>query len=243
MTDAPRTLGAPPSEGHAKVSTHQRVIDWLSADITDRDVQVGERLPTEREIAVQCDVSRASVRQALAALQALGIVRVRHGDGCYLVQRPEDRQALAALLTRQRPLDEVLEARTALEVTLARLAAERRTESDLRDVAAALELMEDELAAGAPGEAGDQAFHQAVTAAAQNSLLAELIDHLGGDLGRVRTVSLTTPGRPARSLAQHREIAAAPPPRDPAAAERAMREHIQAIVELVVPEDDDRSDQ
>jgi GntR family transcriptional regulator, transcriptional repressor for pyruvate dehydrogenase complex len=218
----------------ARSSTPERVSAWLFAYIREEGVEVGERLPTERDIADRCNVSRATVRQVLAAFQAQGIVRVRHGDGCYLVNHPEDQRALTRLLMRERPLAEVLEARAALELTIARLAAERRTETDLGAIRAALEAMRSEIEAGEVGVAGDAGFHQAVTAAAHNPLMAELLDYLGSDLGRVRAASLQTPGRPHQSLQQHAAIADAIERGDVAGAEEATREHIAAIVELVV---------
>lgn len=220
----------------ARVSTYSRVEDWLFAYTREHDVEVGQRLPTERDMAARCGVSRATVRQALAALQAQGIVRVRHGDGCYLARRPEDQRALTSLLTRQRPLREVLEARAALEVNLARLAARRRTAEDVRAMSGALALMERELAEGGAGLDGDRRFHEAVTAAAHNPLMAELLDHFSGDLLRVRSVSLTSPGRPRRSLTQHQAIADAVERGDGPAAEAATREHLEAIAELIGPD-------
>jgi GntR family transcriptional regulator, transcriptional repressor for pyruvate dehydrogenase complex len=227
MPDPPPPTRAP---------THARVEEWLGEHIRANDVRIGERLPTERDIAASCGVSRATVRQALAALQARGVVRVRHGDGCYLVRYPEDQRALASLLTRQRPLSEVLEARGALEMTIARLAAERRTPDDLRAIAAALDHMVRQVERGGPGFDGDRRFHEAVATAAHNPLMAELLDHLSGDLVRVRNVSLTTPGRPERSIRQHRAIAEAIERGDAAGAEQATREHLDSIVDLVVDE-------
>lgn len=213
----------------ARTALYERIAGWLLDDIADRGVEVGGRLPTERALAERYDVSRASVRQALAALQAHGVIDVRHGDGIYLRRRPEERFALEALLDKRRHLPEVIEARSTLEVALAGLAANRRTEADVRRIWEALAVMDDDIRAGGIGAEGDRHFHRAVTAAAHNALLAELMDYLAVVIHDTRIVSLSRPGRPPRSSEQHRAIAAAIEAGDPAAAQAAMRAHIELV--------------
>ncbi|MFA9444872.1 FadR/GntR family transcriptional regulator [Egicoccus sp. AB-alg6-2] len=218
--------------GVARTALYERVADWLIAYIAERGVAVDDRLPTERSLAERFDVSRASVRQALAALQAQGLIEIRHGDGIYLRRRPEERLAFESLLAKRRRLPEVIEARQALEVALAGLAAQRRTDGDLQRIWLALDLMDADIAAGGIGAEGDKHFHAAVTAAAGNALLRELMDYLAGVIHDTRIASLSQPGRPKRSSAQHRRIAEAIEAGDPAAAQTAMRAHIDLVGDL-----------
>src|SRR5207245_9594276 len=87
----------------------------------------GDRFPPERELARQLRVSRTSVRQAMVVLQAQGFVDVRHGEGIFLRRTRGFGESLPKLIERRRRLPEGLEAREALEVKLAELAAGRRT--------------------------------------------------------------------------------------------------------------------
>lgn len=211
---------------------HERVSDWLLADIAEREIEVGARLPTERAMAERFDVSRASVRQALAALQARGLLEIRHGDGIYLRRRPAERLAFEAVFSERRRLSEVVEARGALEVSLAGLAAQRRTDEHVDEMWAALDLMDEDIAAGGIGAEGDRRFHAAVTTAARNPLLAELMGYLATLIHDTRIASLSQPGRPPRSSGQHRAIAQAIANGDEVAARAAMQAHIALVGDI-----------
>jgi GntR family transcriptional regulator, transcriptional repressor for pyruvate dehydrogenase complex len=215
---------------------YERIEEWLIAELEEQRVAIGHRIPTERDLAERFSVSRASVRQALAALQALGIIEVRHGDGTYLRQRPQHQRALANLLGRPRSITDVLEARATLEVTLAGLAAQRRTAEDLARIWSALELMQREIDAGGIGADGDERFHGAVTLAAHNDVLGLLMDYLGALIHETRLSSLSQRGRPPRSSAQHQAIALAIETQDVPGAQAAMRAHIELVGQV---EDDD----
>jgi GntR family transcriptional repressor for pyruvate dehydrogenase complex len=124
--------------------------------VRESSMAPGDRFPPERELAHQLRVSRTSVRQAMVVLQAQGFVDVRHGEGIFLRRIRGFGESLPKLLERRRRLPEVLEAREALEVKLAELAAARRTKEDLTAMNAALRLMEREIRTKGLGTDGDQ---------------------------------------------------------------------------------------
>lgn len=192
----------------------------------------GDRLPSERELAERLGISRVTLRQATVSLEVQGILEVRHGGGIYLRALQPDPQLSGRLLARRQRLPEVLEAREILECRLAALAAVRRDDTDLRDMEAALAVMADEVAVGELGIKGDAAFHEAVTAAARNAVLAHLMGVLAEQIAESRTESLSEPGRPPRSLAAHRRILAAIRAGDSKQAERAMRRHLQQVADV-----------
>lgn len=216
---------------------YERIEEWLIAELEEQRVAIGQRIPTERALAERFGVSRASVRQALAALQALGIIEVRHGDGTYLRQRPQHQRALANLLGRPRSIADVLEARATLEITLAGLAAQRRSAEDLARIWSALRLMQREIDAGGIGADGDERFHGAVTLAAHNDVLGLLMDYLGVLIHETRLSSLSQRGRPPRSSAQHRAIALAIEAEDVDGAQAAMRAHIELVGQVEPPDE------
>lgn len=208
---------------------YELLVERLRAHVREANLKVGDRLPAERTLAQQLGVSRASLKQAIVALEVQGFVEVRHGDGTFL--RPDDLRptSLAEVLDRKRRLPDILDAREALEVKLAELAAERRGDDDLVALEEALVLMSREVDDGLPGREGDAAFHGALTTAAHSNLLARMMTALAEDISETRHESLMQPGRPARSLAQHRAIAEAVQDADPVGASAAMRRHLRSV--------------
>lgn len=224
--------GAPALRPVTRTPLHTLIAERLLSHIVQSELEPGDRLPSERELAARLGVSRTTVRQAIVQLRVEGLVDVRHGGGTFL--RPLDPQspAVAAVLDRRRRLPEVLEARRALEIPIAALAATRRTEADLAAIDAGLERMRREVAAGEPGLEGDAAFHAAVTAAAHNPTMAALMDHLAEAIAETRSESLAQPGRPPRSWHDHAAIAAAIRAGDADAAREAMQAHLGHVADL-----------
>lgn len=208
---------------------YERLVDSLRAYIVEAGLSVGDRLPSERELAERLGVSRASVRQAIVALEVQGIVEVRHGEGAFLRSTQPDPVPLTDLMEIKRRLPDILDAREAIEVRLAALAAQRRTDADVAACGAALAEMEREIAEGRLGEAGDQAFHRGVVSAAKSELLAHMYEIIVDDIATSRHESLSQVGRPPESLAQHRRILAAIQAGDGAAAADAMRDHLRSV--------------
>lgn len=204
----------------------------LTVYVRESAMAVGDRFPPERELASRLDVSRTSVRQALVALEAQGFLEVRHGEGVYLRRARGFGESLQQLLERRRRLPDVLEAREALEVKLAELAAARRTRVDLRAMRSALRTMEGEIRDGQRGLQGDAAFHHAITVAARNGVLARFVDEMTEAIAETRVESLSEPGRPPRSLNAHRRILAAIEAEDPPQAARAMRAHLREVADV-----------
>ncbi len=208
---------------------YAQVVDRIRAHVVESGLRTGDKLPSERDLAERLGVSRTSVKQAIVVLEVAGLLDVRHGGGTYLRRDNLDVEPVEELVARRRRLPDVLEAREALETKLAELAAARRTPADLDAIDAALDLMADEVAAGGSGAEGDRRFHAAVTAAAYSSLLAEFMRSIADAVTESRHESLRQPGRPPRSLSQHRRIAEAIRSGDPKAAAAAMRRHVQTV--------------
>jgi len=208
---------------------YEEVVRRLLDYIRDAALAPGARLPTERELAEQLGVSRVSVRQATVALEVQDILTVRHGDGIYVVSTGE---LLTEMLEKRARLPDILEAREVLEVKLAEFAAERRTAEDINNMDTALKSMAADIAAGGIGATADSEFHGAVTRAARNVVLAELMRSLHEPIRETRVESLSEPGRPPRSLGAHWGIADGIRLRDPAAAGQAMRDHLRMVADV-----------
>lgn len=213
----------------ARKPLYERLVEHLRAYIVEAGLSVGERLPSERELAEKLSVSRASVRQAIVALEVQGIVEVRHGEGAFLRMARLDTLPMTELMELKRRLPDILDAREAIEVKLAALAAQRRNDDDLAACSAALAKMAREIADGAIGEVGDQEFHQSVVRAARSQLLARMYDILLDDIATSRHESLSQVGRPQASLEQHRRVFQAIKDGDATAAAAAMRDHLKTV--------------
>jgi GntR family transcriptional repressor for pyruvate dehydrogenase complex len=206
----------------------------LSEFVLESRMVAGDRFPPERELSAMLQVSRTSVRQAIVVLQALGFVDVRHGEGVFLRRTRGFGDSFTKLLERRHRLPEVLEAREALEVKLAELAATRRTADDVISMAAALDEMKTEIAGGGLGTGGDAAFHHAVAMAARNDVLLHLIDAMAEVIQETRLESLSEPGRPPRSLEAHGRILAAIQSRNPGLAADEMRQHLRVVADVAL---------
>lgn len=219
---------------------YEQVVTQIQTWVTDNGLEVGDHLPPERELATRLGVSRATVSQALVAMEVAGMVSVRHGDGVVLVEPVGSTKVVNALRRHAQQLPEIIEARDALETKLAGLAAVRRTEEDLAAIDEALETMERDIAAGGRGVDGDEQFHAAVTAAGHSGLLARLMAEISDLVKETRIASLSQPDRPADSLRGHRRVADAIRSGDAEAAARAMQEHVVMVSDVALLRDDDR---
>lgn len=216
----------------------QRLYERVAVQIAEwaRDVGLkdGDRLPPERELAARLGVSRATISQSLVAMEVVGAVVVRHGDGVIITSQADLMRAVTSIQAHTRRLPDILDARDALETKLAALAATRRDDDDLRRMDAALALMQDDIDHGGRGTDGDEMFHKAVTDAAHSELIARIMRELHEQIRETRIESLGQSGRPKRSLTQHRRIVEAIRAADADAAAATMHEHVVAVSRLAI---------
>lgn len=213
---------------------YEQVVERLLDHVIQQRLAPGDRLPPERDLAERLGVSRATVAQALVALEVLGVVDVHHGSGAVLLYRPSSAVVLRSLREHTDRLPDIVDARSAVETKIAALAAARRTAEDLDAVEEALRVMTEDIATGGRGLRGDELFHAAVTAAAHSSVLARLMTHISDLVRETRIESLSQEGRPERSLEYHRAIARAIREQRPEDAAQAMQEHIQLVSDVAV---------
>ena len=227
MSELPRRL--------TRTRLYEQVAAQITAWIEANGLGAGDRLPPERELAARLGVSRATLSQALVALEVVGAVVVRNGDGTVVTEASRGQQRIVeAIRAHADRLPEVIETRDALETKIAALAARRRTAEDLARIDDALAAMAADVEAGGRGVEGDERFHGAVTAAAHSLLLARLMDEISDLVRETRIESLGQPGRPLDSLAAHRAIAEAIRAGDPAAASAAMHAHVEMVSDVAM---------
>ena len=217
---------------------YEQVAEQITAWIETNGLSTGDRLPPERELAARLGVSRATLSQALVALEVIGVVTVRHGDGTVLTGASRGQARIVdAIRAHAHRLPEIIETRDALESKIAALAAQRRTDEDLARIDDALAVMTADIEAGGRGVEGDERFPGAGPAAAHSLLLARLMDEIGDLIRETRIESLGQPGRPRDSLVGHRAIAEAIRAGDADAAADAMHAHVEMVSDVALLSD------
>ena len=206
------------------------LVDGLKDMISGGVLHPGSRLPPERELAKQFGVNRASIRQALKALDVMGVVHQRVGDGTYLTQ--DASTTLSApleflILVDGITFQELLETRLIVEPELAARAAQRATEQDLADLERAMKDVEGAMADGAADLVKrDLVFYEIIWRASGNRICERIFAsiHRSVSQGLALTTMLRDSDMP---LNCHRDIFEAIRKRDEDGARRAMREHLQ----------------
>ena len=183
---------------------YEQIAERLADDIRAGVLAPGERLPSERDLARTLEVSRASVREALASLQLQGVVETRHGAGTFVVGPPPSNGT-----PHDASPSAVLEARTQLEPAVARLAAARAQRDEVAEKL--LAAMEAEPVDIATWNASDRLFHRQLAAMTGNPVLLAFADHVATLMDqplwqRLRDDSIATPGRTRIHVAEHRMI-------------------------------------
>lgn len=233
-------MSAHPTSGFRPLSRprlYEQVAEQITLWISENGLTAGDKLPAERDLAKRLGVSRATLSQALVALEVIGVVAVRHGDGAVISDSSGSAKIMDALREHAKRLPEIIDARDALETKIAALAANRRSEEDLDRIERALDVMEEDIEEGGRGVQGDEMFHEAVTIAAHSPLLSKMMAEISGLILETRIESLSQPGRPRDSLAAHRKIVDAIRAADPDKASKAMHRHVEMVSDVAALND------
>ena len=223
------STGRPPAAAD-HTSTRDRVVEHVRRLIEQGGLRPGDRLPSERDLALELAVSRPSVRSGLEALESMGVVVSRRGAGTFIADGPPDLGteplSLLASLHHFTP-PEMFEARLVLEVGVAGLAAEHADGEHLAAMAEEVTEMFASLEDPAAFLRHDVRFHQAVGSGCGNRVLAALMEMVAAQFyeQRKETIARATDLREAAEM--HRRIFRAVRARDPEAARLAMHEHLK----------------
>jgi len=158
---------------------YEEIIEQIRILVVKGDLKPGDRLPSERDLAARLDVSRASVREALSALEMMGLVEIRSGEGTYIKKINLDSLVtpLTWVLSMEKDIIlELLEVRKMLEGQTVSLAAKRATKEDLQDLEDTIETMHEDVQTGQIGEDADLRFHYAIARASKNNILLRLMN-------------------------------------------------------------------
>lgn len=192
----------------------------------------GQRIPSERQLSEALGTGRSTIREAIKSLSLLGLLDQRVGDGTYLSRSSSELlpQVIEwGLLLGERRLDDLLDARLHLEVLLAGLAAERRSDAQLEQLRELAGRMRS-ASVGDDFEAyveADIAFHLKVAACSGNSVLASVLGNVQSLLQAWASRVIRTAGETETSLAMHEPVLQAVEEGDPEGARKAMLAHME----------------
>ena len=210
---------------------YQTVAEAITRDIAAGLYQPGQKLPSERELTEQLNVSRPTIREAMIALEIRGIVEARHNAGMFVAKVPPP--------PSEADLDigafELTEARKLIEGEAAALAARTINDEEIATLYALIDEMKEAFETDVNDDSADRNFHMTIAGATRNTALVLVIETLW-DLRynapltreifrRARHVGISA------FLDDHRQVADAMRDHDPAAARTAMQAHLNNVME------------
>lgn len=204
-----------------------KVFAFLRDKLLEGSIRSGDRLVAERELALQLGVSRPIVREALRALSMMGVVEIRERVGT-IVRKPDVSvlgDFFAFSMAQQADIvDDVMQARIAIEVQAVRLACRHASTSDLERIAAAVDRIEATVEDSEEGGRADYEFHTALVRASRSETLMQLYSAMSTLL--------------MRSHHERRDVVGG----DPAVKQYLVEDHAR-IFQALVSRDEDRADQ
>ncbi len=216
------------------------IMERISALIDEHKLEPGNKLPSERELASALSVSRASVRQAIAALSVKGLLVIRQGDGTYVSDLGDEKSHMLELLgnylaKRQVVPDDILESRILVECEAARLCTNRATAEQLLKIKE-IHLLKLEEDSGETGENTqlNQQLHYAIAEGAQNQVLLMFMEVLWNTMNNnmwplLKRESIIKYEQKRSHDLQHEAIVNAICARDEDGAYEAMYKHLTSI--------------
>ncbi|HTX92534.1 MAG TPA: FadR/GntR family transcriptional regulator [Anaerolineales bacterium] len=212
---------------------YEKIVTQIEARIVAGDLKVGDRLPSENELAEQFAVSRTAVREAVKTLREKGLIEIRPGRGTYVTSPTTGgmRQSLDLLMKfgSTDGSSNLMEVREILECEIAALAATRMTEEYIAAMQEAYGVMETASDNADLFVEADLDFHLALAEATQNPLIPALMDTIIDLLREQRKRTALVEGGLQRGQSHHKKILEAVMQRDPQAARLAMRNHLQQV--------------
>jgi GntR family transcriptional repressor for pyruvate dehydrogenase complex len=210
---------------------YQELAGKLFAQLASGVYAIGDRIPPERELALEFQVSRPTVREAIIALEVQGFLEVKVGSGAYVRRLPgaEDRPGFNVTAF------ELTEARILIEGESAALASTNVTDADIAHLKELVRQIADENLKADGAEHADREFHLAIARITRNNAMVNVIE----ELWRMRATSPDSALLHAKArlanvrpvVDEHAAIVEALASRDPAKARAAMRAHLGAVLD------------
>lgn len=195
----------------SKISTSEAVVNYFTEEIESGRLQPGDQLASERVLQTQLGISRFSLREGLARLNALGIIDTIHGKGAFVSEavNPESVGIMLIPFRSRNPdrfYEDLFEARMFIEGSLALLAAQRRSDKELAAMRENLAQSEASLNDSAAFGRLDYQFHRLIAGMAGNQFLTQMLDVLDDQIQSFLQKHAKNHLSRTRALETHRNI-------------------------------------
>lgn len=222
-------------KNNERISQTDALVEKLKRFFLSKKIELGDKLPIEKELCETYHVGRSTLREAIRTLQVMGYVQVRPGSGTYLVARELggfDSSVVMWIAEHQPDVEEIVTARLAVETLAVRLAAEKGTSKHFTAIEQARLAYEDALAAEeyASLRTLDEEFHKAIFAATGSQLLSTIGSMLAMAYRNWRDRSFRIKKHAANAVMYHQRISAHILDRDAELAQVYMRRHLEQVL-------------
>jgi len=220
---------------------YQQIVEQIRELITDGTLSPGDKLMSERAMAEELNVSRASIREAFSVLEMLGFIESKPGEGTFITKA--DPEVLIEPLALTLMIDndnvfELYEIRKIIEVGNVGLAARRAQKEDLKKIREALELMKESIKDSGVVNDADFEFHLRIAEATNNRILVKIMNTISDLLYNSIETSLQqlyrVEGNPEMLLKQHKKVYQSIVDKNPQGAKQAMYHHLEATKEEIL---------
>jgi len=230
-TSASKSKKRPPRRNRV----YHKIFEELQQRIRRGDWLPGERIPSIAQLAKEFDVGAGSIREALRSLQSIGLVKIEHGSGVFVLgTRPATELSSHFQAAGDGFILALAEARRILEPELASLAAERATDEELIEIEKIVHQMEENSQHGEDFADLDVQFHRSIAQAARNPILFQTMEGVSDLFLDSRRAILLDPDALVRALRYHILLAEALKLRNPPQARLLMQGHMNSMFDEVL---------
>lgn len=215
----------------ARPTLSERVAREIAGMIASGSLRPGQKLASEPELCRALGVGRSTLREAVACLIFIGMLKVRAGEGTFVTEGPTrmfDQIVGHGFFSSDKDISDLVHTRLVLESETASMCAKHATAKDLLAMESLLERMGEAVKTGAEDFLHlDVDFHMAIAAGSGNQILARLLGTIRGLLGEYISRSLQVPNAAQIAYEQHAAILAALRKRTPGKARLEMQKHLE----------------
>lgn len=220
---------------------YQSVIEQFIGLIKDGKLEVGQKLPSERALAEMFNVSRASIREAFSAMEIIGLIEVRPGEGSFVTNlniAPFINTIAPLFVRNQNMEDDLLEFRKMLEIKAVKLAAEKAKAEEVVSLEESIAMMKNAIEKNDTnmGAEADIEFHKVLFTLSDNFIIIKAAECIGFILEtsvKFNRAKILKDSSNLRVLYnQHREIYQAVRDRNPALASDIMNNHLDFVKQI-----------
>lgn len=235
-SDPPLTPNLESKKGKVQGSrVYHHIFEKLQDRIQGGDWLPGERIPSITQLAQEFRVGAGSIREALRSLQSIGLVKIEHGSGVYVVgTRPSTELSSHFQKVGDGLVIALAETRRIIEPELASLAAERATDEELAEIERLVREMEENSHLGKDFAELDVLFHRQIAQSARNSILSQTMESVSDLFLESRRAILLDPDALLRALRYHTLIAEALKLRNSPQARLLMQGHMNSMFDEIL---------